>query len=87
MSDKKMCQDRWAALACDGDEYNDNVKNISKRKEKAKKLVASHPECEKYVTEHTSCALVNPAKGGGRKSRKNRKSRKSRKGRKGTRRH
>ncbi len=85
--DKKFCQDLWAAQACAGNAYNNNMKNEGKRKEGAEKLVATHPECKKYVTEHTSCAKINPAKGG-RRRRSTRKGRKgSRKGRRGTRRH
>lgn len=79
--DKKTCQDYWAAKACDGNAYNNNMKNASKRKDAAADMVKKHPECKSFVTEHTSCAIINPAKGGGRRK----ATRKGRKGRKGTR--
>ncbi len=94
--DKKTCQDYWAAKACAGHKYNNNMQNAGKRKEAAEDLVKKHPECDKYVTVHTSCAKINPKpkkegeknnnQEGGRRGRKaTRKA--TRKGHKGTRRH
>jgi hypothetical protein len=58
--DKKTCQDYWAAMACAGAKYSTSMKNTGKRKNAAEKLVNKHPECDRYVTVHTSCAKINP---------------------------
>jgi hypothetical protein len=85
--DKKQCQDKYAALTCSGNNYNDDFANVGVRKAHAAKFVAANPECGQtadhtaYVTEHSSCSLLGGRRRASRKSR--RKSRRaSRKGRK-----
>ncbi len=87
--DKKQCQDKYAALTCSGNNYNDEFENISARKSHAAKFVAANPECGQtadhtsYVTELTQCSMVGGRRRKSRKSRRKiRKSRRKTRGRK-----
>jgi hypothetical protein len=75
----KNCHRVWEALACDGEEYNNNHKNNAQRKNAAARFVESHPECGRtanhgpYVNAGTRCNIIVKRGATLRKNRKNRK--------------